>query len=227
MSDLNVQIVREFFEFHLFHVLSNWQHEALPRITDFGSILFVEHASNPEPDNGEAPFLLPPGQLERVSRAVVEVRAWHADRFYPSVIESSPILGHVAFDSTREMAKTVFGSPEFATVLVISELPGSPEPRDRALEMLAELGMDHVLEFSAILSDMLERITPHGNYAPSQTLQTLRLIKRYRLVRQQQLELPFSMQDPLLAESPKVDAAEQPLLIQSGDGDGDPDEPDF
>jgi hypothetical protein len=94
----------------------------------------------------------------------------------------------------RQLAANVFGTEDFATLLVISELPTSPKPRETLAAIAAGLGIDHVLEFAAVLQDMLQRINAHGNYAPSQTLQTLRLLKRYGLVRNQQLEFSFPLE---------------------------------
>lgn len=194
MSDLNMQIVREFFELNLFHVLTHWQHEELPRLTDAGALLFAEHIN---PESGREPgFVLRPEDLLYVYRAVIEVRAWHTDRFYASVVESSPALRHILEPETMALAQSVFGGSEFRTILVISELPGSREPRERSIQLLRDFGLDHIIEFPTILQDMLNRISAHGNYAPSQTLQTMRLLKRYRFIRRQQLEFSFPTQPP-------------------------------
>lgn len=194
-----MQIVREFFELHLFRVLTHWQHEALfAGQADPSVLLFVEQNRVDSPARVAMPraagFLLRPDEIDQVERAVVEVRAWHADRVYPSVVEGNAILGHVATPEVRQLAEGVFGTREFASVLVISEFAASPKPRERAQQLLQGLGIDHVLEFPAVLQDMLSRINAHGNYAPSQTLQTLRLIKRYGLVRNQQLEFAFPVE---------------------------------
>ena len=193
MSDLNLQIVREYFELNHFLVRTHWQHEESARNPELGSMLFVEHIS-PEP--GTAGFLPLPEEVCRIARAVVEVRAWHGDRFYPSVIEGNTVLGHVAEAETLALAESVFDSPDFTTILVISELPASIEPRERAIALLRDFGIGHVLEFSTILRETLSRISAHGNYAPSQTLQTMRLLKRYGLIRRQQLEFAFPVDPP-------------------------------
>lgn len=198
-----MQYVREFFELNLFHVLTHWQHESVPQITDFSNLLFIERGQPTLP--GPAEFVLRSEDLTRIQRAVVEVRAWHGDRFYPSMIEASPILGHVAFPGTRELAESVLGHPEFATILVVSELSSAPRHRSRSIELLRGYGIDHVLEFSTLLRDVLNRLSPHGNYAPSQTLQTMRLLKRYNFISNQQLEFRFPMQTLLPEISTDVD----------------------
>ncbi len=196
MSDLNMQIVREFFELHLFRVLTHWQHEALfAGQHDPSVLLFVERGRGETSARRDVEAgLLRPEEVGGIDRAVVEVRAWHADRVYPSVVEGNAVLGHVATAEVRQLAANVFGTEEFATILVISELPTSQKPREKSLHLLRGMGIDHVLEFATVLQDMLQRVNAHGNYAPSQTLQTLRLLKRYGLVRNQQLEFSFPLE---------------------------------
>jgi len=200
MSDFNVQLVRECFEFHLFQVLPYWQHDppasgAWPaRPSDSPLLLFVE---NTRPDAlRRVNFLIEPGDVPGLQRAVVEVRAWHADRFYPSLVETNPVLGHVDGEETRLLAERAFGGRDFATVLVISELPASPEPRERALRLLRGLAIDHVVEFPVILEELLNKVSAYGQYSPSATLQTLRLLKRYNLIRRLQLEFAFPTEPP-------------------------------
>lgn len=205
-----MQFVREFFELNMFHVLTHWQHENLPKITDFSNLLFIERGQPPL--GGTPEFVLRQEDLCRIQRAVVEIRAWHGDRFYPSLIEGSPILGHVAFDGTRELAESVLGSPEFATILVISELPSSPKPRARSIQLLQDFRIDHVLEFPVLLRDTLNRLSPQGNYAPSQTLQTMRLLKRYNFIVQQQMEFRFPAQQPLFPSDASPETSVLPDL---------------
>ncbi len=189
MSDLNMQFVREFFELNRFYVLPHWRCEDVSHSSENTSLLFVERAQT---DAGVEPeFLLRPSDLAGIRRAVVEVRAWHADRVYPSTIEGNTVLGHVAAQEIRDLGETVFGTPEFKTILVVSKFSTASAVRARALQMLQDFGISHVLEFPTILGDLLDGVSVNGNYAPSQTLQTLRLMKRYNFARRQQMELLF------------------------------------
>lgn len=202
MSDLNVQLVRECFELHGFQTLTWWPHasdgarpgEAAPQ-------LFV---TNTRPaGEGSAPFRLGPEDLHRIARGAIEVRAWHADRFYPSVVESSAVLGNIASVESAARAAEVFGAgAAWRKVLVISELPLSPVQRAKALGLLEGLGLDHVLEFPAVLAALAGRISAHGHYAPSPSLQVLRLLKRYDLLRWRQLEFAFPAPAPPAASTP-------------------------
>jgi len=193
MSDINIQLVREFFELNQFSVLTHWPHQdERARGGEGGSLLFVERLG--EASGDVAPFHLHCGDLRHLKRAVVEVRAWHADKFYPSVVESSPILAHVASAEVAALAHETFSGDSFTTILVISELPSTAAPRGRTLQLLEGLRVGHILEFGTLLAGMAWQLSSQGNYAPSQTLQTLRLLKRYDLLRRQQLEFPFQVE---------------------------------
>lgn len=190
MGDVNLQLVREFFELNMFMTFTHLRAETQrTRVTERGPQLFVvntatQHHSAPD-------FVLRTGDIPTLHRAVVEVRAWHGDRFYPSVIESNPVLFQVADDATRSVACEVFGSEDFTTILVVSELPASTVPRERAIQVLRQGGIGHVLEFPTVLRELLDKVSSQESYAVSNTLQTLRILKRYGFIRRQQLEFSF------------------------------------
>jgi len=211
--DVNLQLVREFFELNGFSVLTNWQQsfwreranvgEGLP---ETGTQLFVD---NTHPVvMGDLPTVLGAADVSGIDRAVVHVRAWHADRFYPSVIESSPVLQNFRNDRVLAVARHVFMDQPYATVLVISELPVTMDQRQRSLSLLQDAGIDCLIEFPVLLRSVLDRIGVDGNYAASPTLQTLRLLKRYRFIRNQQLEFSFPTEPPTPTHPPFVDTAD-------------------
>ena len=206
MGDVNVQLVREFFELNLFQVLTNW-HPASRRVRpgEHGGQLFVQNTMAQSPR--ELPFLVQPADVAAVERAVVEVRAWHGDRFYPSVIEANPVLYEFASRESLALASEVFQGRPFATILVVSELPASAELRVRSLGLLQNTGVGHVIEFAPILRDIVNRVDAYGTYPSSDTLQTLRLLKRYKLVRNQQMEFAFTTEAPPSDRAPIVEAA--------------------
>lgn len=210
MDDVNLQLVREFFELNMFRVLTNWQQNPLRgRPADTGGQLFVENtAAAPV---RELPFLLTPADIPFVQRAMVEVRAWHADRFYPSVIESSPVLHQFVAAEPLALAQEVFADEVFRTILVLSELPATHDQRSRSIELLQRTGIDHVIEFPVILQGLLNNLSVNANYSASSTLQTLRLLKRYRFIRNQQMEFSFSTEPPVAAPTaPRVETGTEP-----------------
>lgn len=219
MSDATVQIVREFFEFNGFHVMTHWQHDAARfRGTEHGIQLYVENTARAV--DRPLDLVLRPGDIAGISRALVEVRGWHTERFYASVFDSNPVLSEVAGDAARARARQVFGAADVKSILVISEFPASSEPRQRALEAAREHGLDHVIEFPTILQEILDKLNAHVSYAPSQTLQTIRLLKRYDFLRVQQLEFPFSAEAPSGAAPARIETAEDPTSdLPSNDED--------
>ncbi len=208
MGDVNVQLVREFFELNLFQVLTNWQQGPRRlRPGEHSGQLFVQNTNPGLPR--ELPFLLQPLDLPAIDRAVVEVRAWHGDRFYPSLIEASPVLSQFVSEESLALAEELFAGHPFRTILIVSELPASPELRSRSLSMLRSCGIGHVLEFPLVLRDLLDKIDENATYPSSTTLQTLRLLKRYKFIRNQQMEFAFPAEPPPLgASSTRVEATE-------------------
>ena len=207
MGDVNVQLVREFFELNLFLVLTNWQQSARIRPGEHSGQMFIQN-TNPGLAR-ELPFLLQPADVSSIERAVVEVRAWHGDRFYPSVIEANPVLSQFVSNESRALASEVFGRASFATILVVSELPAGLELRARSLQLLQSTGIGHVMEFPILLRDLMNKVDENRNYSGSQTLQTLRLLKRYKLIRNQQMEFAFAVEAPTSGAPPRVEAVEE------------------
>ena len=215
-----MQLAREFFELNLFYVLPQWRFEETEREAEAsGSLLFVEQPK-PAPA-GELEALLHPGDVRHIQRAMVEVRAWHADRLYASVVEANPIFARVGSAQSRAIADTVFNNQAYKIILIVSELSASARHREQALNALLGYGIDHVVEFPTMLADMLRLISAQDNYAPSQTLQTMRLLKRYNFIRLQQLELffpPSKPDAPGLARDDKETTFDEPP---------DPEEPEL
>ncbi len=209
MADVDLQIVREFFELNVFRVLTNWQQESWKqRASECGPQLFVE---NVQPRTlGNMPFVLRSAQVCAIERAIVHVRAWHADRFYPSMIETSPVFSQFDAAESKGIAGLIFSERPYVKILVISELPVAPELRERSLALLKDAGIDYVLEFAQILQDLLSRVSINASYPGSPALQMLRLLKRYKLVRDQQLEFAFPTEPPLMDVEPRVETALPP-----------------
>jgi len=220
MGDVNLQLVREFFELNVFRVLTNWQQDpGRLRLTESSAQLFVEN-TRPVPIP-ELPFALKAEDIGAIERAVVEVRAWHADRFYASVIESSPVLSQFVAEDSLALAREVFNGAPFATILVVSELPATLEHRNRSIGLLKKAGIGHIIEFPQILHDLLDKVNINGAYPGSETLQTLRLLKRYKFVRNQQLEFLFTTEPPA-ASAPQADVAYQDAAegpVEAGQGE--------
>lgn len=196
MSDINLHLVREYFELNQFRVSTMWRQEGP------GAQLLVENAQLLE--SVPSPFLLT--SVRGIAQAYVEIRAWHTDRMYPSVIESNPILTAFAKPGASDRAAGALGSDRFSKILVISEFPHAPEVQAESIALFEAAGIDHVIEFPTMLRDLLSTISPHENYSASVTLQLLQFMKRYRLLRNDQMEFQFPLEAPGAAEgSAEVD----------------------
>lgn len=208
MAEIDLQLVREYFELNRFRVHTHWPQHDRDGGADSGAQLYVENAAPAEA--GETEPILQPEHLGRLHRAVVEVRPWHTDRFYASLIEANPVLTQFAEPWALGHAQDFFGTDDFKTILVISELPRTAEQRDHLARRLAQTSLHHIFEFPAILKDLAERVALSGTYTGSPTLQLLQHLKRYRLLRNQQLELTFPREPKPASNAPRVDATPDP-----------------
>lgn len=204
VAEIDLHLVREFFELNRFKVFTHWPQHDRDGGSDSGAQLYVENGAAAEA--GDMDPILQPAVLSRLHRAVVEMRPWHTDRFYASLIEANPVLTQFAEPWSLGHAQDFFGSDDFRRILVISELPRTAEQRAQLVQRLAQTSVDHVLEFPAILHDLAERTALSGTYTGSPTLQLLQHLKRYRLLRNQQLELSFPREPRPTAHAPRVDA---------------------
>lgn len=190
MTDIDLQLVREFFELNFFQVTTRWrQHDTIETQGDGGLQLYIEN-TKPGPEE-TLDVVLHPSDLPNVRYAVVEIRAWHSDRFYSSLIESNPVVTQFAEPSALGPAKDFFGTDDFKTILVVSELSRAAEQRAQAIQRLKRTGIDHLIEFPSILQSLAGKVVLNGTYTGSPTLQVLQLLKRYRMLRNQQMEFMF------------------------------------
>ncbi len=204
MAEVDLQIVREFFELNQFMVSTHWPQHDPQGQGESGVQLYV---TNTSPIEDVAPeVLLGPAGLRGIARAVVEVRPWHTERFYASLVDANPVLTQFAEPWSLGHAKDFFGTDEFKTILIISELPRTPEQRQQLALKLAQTQVNHVLEFPVILNDLAERVMVSGTYNGSTAMQLLQLFKRYRLFRNQQLEFAFPREAHATGPGPRVDS---------------------
>lgn len=208
MTDIEYQLVREFFELNQFRVLTQWKHD-VPRKSrgDSAIQLYVEaphHDSEEELD-----INLKASDIACIRRAVVAVRAWHTEKFYASVITANPVLTQFAEEASLIHAQDTFNGQPFKTILVLSELPSTQDQHALALGAIRDAGVDHVIEFPTLLRDIIDKTSDQGAYAPSHSLQMIQLLKRYKFIRNQQMEFPFPVEPPS-ATSPPLVETDQP-----------------
>lgn len=189
MSSVNESIVREFFELHGFLVRQQRKFVA-PNHRDDEVIDFFAINPSPETGTGALPFVLAAGDLQRVHRAVIVVKGWHTETFSPAVLEHSPDICRFVQPRIFKRAIDAFGGAEaIVKILVIPSLPKERELSDQSVALLKEKGVDAVLTFPTLLEDLIERVEVNRNYAKSDALQTIRILKNYDLFKDPQLEL--------------------------------------
>ena len=74
-------------------------------------------------------------------------------------------------------------------ILVLSELPQSEALRERSVAVLREKGVDAVIPFRTILTELIAAVEVKRNYSKSDPLQLIRILKNYDLFKEAQLEL--------------------------------------
>jgi hypothetical protein len=192
MADTNTRIVREFFEAHGFAVTTNRKFQ-LQRADPPGRYsidIVVKNMRYSEPETS-LPMRLQADHMRFIPNAIVDVKGWHSDRFSPSLVSATRELFYFVSPEALEFARGMFGGAPFKSILVISEAPATQAVWVKMEAMLREGGIDHVLEFPTLLSFLISHVEVGLNYVESETLQLLRLLKRYGLVKGLQMELPF------------------------------------
>ena len=197
MSAIDEGIVREYFEQNGFLVRQprKYQVGARRKIGDEEVDLVV---FNPAWQRGarKPGFFLFSNELPFVRQAVVAVKGWHTGVFTPTMLKSSPeIFGfleeNVLKDVTRFFPPVSPDDPAggFTKILVLPSLPTAEPFRSQSVAMLKEHGIDGIISFRSMLLDIIERVEINKSYGKSDTLQVIRILKNYDLLKDAQLDL--------------------------------------
>ena len=196
MSAIDEGIVREFFEQNGFFVrqVRKYQVQARRTTGDEEIDLLVHNPSwlkgSRKPD-----FFLFATELPFVHQAVVSVKPWHTDVFTPAMLKGSPeIFGFLEQNVLRQAAR-LFPTEsdgvgaDVAKILVLPAIPTAEPFRSQSVELLKERGVDGIISFRSMLLDLIEKIDANRNYGKSDTLQVIRVLKNYDLLKDAQLDL--------------------------------------
>ena len=196
MSAIDEGIVREFFEQNGFFVrqVRKYQVQARRKTGDEEIDLLVHNPSwlkgSRKPD-----FFLFATELPFVHQAVVSVKPWHTDVFTPAMLKGSPeIFGFLEQNVLRQAARLVPTESDgvgadVAKILVLPAIPTAEPFRAQSVELLKERGVDGIISFRSMLLDLIEKIDANRNYGKSDTLQVIRVLKNYDLLKDAQLDL--------------------------------------
>jgi hypothetical protein len=196
MSAIDEGIVREFFEQNGFFVrqVRKYQVQARRKTGDEEIDLLVHNPSwrkgSRKPD-----FFLFSTELPFVHQAVVSVKPWHTDVFTPAMLKGSPEIFGFLEQNVLKQAARLFPAEadgvgaDVAKILVLPSIPTAEPFRSQSVELLKERGVDGIISFRAMLLDLIEKIDANRNYGKSDTLQVIRVIKNYDLLKDAQLDL--------------------------------------
>jgi hypothetical protein len=198
VSAIDEGIVREYFEQNGFLVRQarKYQVQARRKIGEEEIDLIV---FNPAWQRGsrKPDFFLFSSELPYVQKAIVAVKGWHTGVFSPATLKSSPEIFRFLEENVVKHVSRLFpaepADPDGASaptkVLVLPSLPTAEPFRSQSVELLKAGGVDAIISFRAMLLDLLDKVEINQNYSKSDTLQVMRLLKNYDLLKDTQLDL--------------------------------------
>jgi len=197
MSAIDEGIVREYFEQNGFLVRQTrkYQVQARRKLDEEEIDLFV---FNPAWQRGarRPDFFLFSSELPHVHKAIVAVKGWHTGVFTPATLKGSPEIFRFLEETVLKKASRLFpaeaddGEGDTLTkILVLPSLPTAEPFRSQSVELLKARGIDAIISFRAMLLDLLDKIEINHNYFKSDTLQVMRILKNYDLLKDTQLDL--------------------------------------
>lgn len=199
MAAIDEGIVREYFEQNGFLVrqVRKYQVQARRKTGDEEVDLVVYNPAYAR--NSRRPdFFLFANELAYIHRAIVVVKGWHTTgHFTPNMLKSSPEIFHFLEENVRKEVKRFFpvdadepgNAPDVTKILVLPSLPTAEPFRSQSVTMLKEHGVDGIISFRSMLLDIIERVEINKSYGKSDTLQVIRILKNYDLLKDAQLDL--------------------------------------
>ncbi len=198
MSAIDEGIVREYFEQNGFLVrqVRKYQVQARKKTGDEEIDLLVYNPAW-QRESRKPDFFLFSNELPFIHRAVVSVKPWHTNVFSPGILKSSPEIFRFLEQNVLKEATRFFptGATEEAggdltKILVLPSLPTAEPFRSQSVELLKQHGVDAIISFRAMLLDLLDQIEVNQSYTKSDTLQVMRILKNYDLLKDTQMDLP-------------------------------------
>ena len=128
---------------------------------------------------------------------MLSVKGWHTHVFTPATLRSSPEIfrfleKNVEREADRQMpvlAEEPGAGDDLLKILVVPGLPTQEPYRSQSVTMLKERGVDGIISFRTMLLELINRIEVNRNYRKSDTLQIIRILKNYDLLKDSQLDL--------------------------------------
>jgi hypothetical protein len=199
MSAIDEGIVREYFEQNGFLVrqVRKYQVQARRKTGDEEVDLVVYNPAYAR-SSRKPEFFLFANELAFVHRAIVVVKGWHTGRFTPNMLKSSPEIFRFLEENVLKEVTRFFpvdaeepgNAPDVTKILVLPSLPTAEPFRSQSVAMLKEHGID--------------RVEINKSYGKSDTLQVIRILKNYDLLKDAQLDLLAERQTGQRRNNPKA-----------------------
>jgi hypothetical protein len=212
MSAIDEGIVREYFEQNGFLVRQVRKYQVTAR-RKTGEEEIDLMVFNPAWQRGSRrpDFFLFSNELPHVQKAIVAVKGWHTGVFTPTMLRSSPEIFGFLEENVLKNASRIFPADEatddpagaLTKILVLPSLPTAEPFRSQSVALLKERGVDSIISFRAMLLDLLEKIEVNQNYTKSDTLQVMRILKNYDLLKDAQLDI-FPERAPASGRRPRT-----------------------
>ena len=198
MVGCDENIVREYFELNGFLVRQLKKREPATRkkrLSEERNFIVQNPALSAQ---AEMPgFQLFSNDVPLIFRALVVVKGWDTTRYTPAMLRSSTQTFN--FLKKEVVAQTDYSFDEedaglddlqsCLRLIILPALPTQEIQRQELFEMLKASGLDAVLTIRTILENLLRGIEPNHSYPRNDSLQLLRLLKVYDLVKDPQMEL--------------------------------------
>jgi hypothetical protein len=213
MSAIDEGIVREYFEQNGFLVrqVRKYQVQARRKTGDEEVDLVVYNPAYAR-SSRRPEFFLFANELAFIHRAIVVVKGWHTGRFTPNMLKSSPEIFRFLEENVLKEVTRFFpvdaeepgNAPDVTKILVLPSLPTAEPFRSQSVAMLKEHGIDAIISFRSMLLDIIERVEINKSYGKSDTLQVIRILKNYDLLKDAQLDLLAERQPAQRRNNPKA-----------------------
>jgi hypothetical protein len=190
MSAVSETIVREYFELHEFLVRQHRKYIGQTRREDDDDIDFFVLNPHPQAPGGPLPFVLGSPDLASIGRAIVVVKGWHTETFSSAVLTHAPEIFRFVEPRVFQQAARAFGKEgTLLKILVVPALPQAAQAREESIALLRSKGIDAVIPFRTMLTDLVSETEVNRNYQKSDLLQIIRILKNYDFFKEPQLEL--------------------------------------
>lgn len=217
MASISETLVREFFEFRGFLVRQLRKYVGRERGEERQVDLLVY---NPHPELGAdpLPLELKASDVNRIAQGEVVVKGWHSETMSPSLLagldDLDKALGLEVFRSVSQGLNVAHGP--VTRILVVPDLPTSAAARAGVFDALKKRGVDCVLTFRTVLSDLISHIECNRNYQRADVIQVIRILKVYGYLKED-AQLEFFQKRPRRGRSQAVERIGMPPPDDKGE----------